>query len=262
VQQSHRSDPRILNRRTLQNDHRFLAKLLRPGLAVLDVGCGTGAITAGIAEAVGPEGLVIGVDRDEANLDVARSEHPAAPNLWFELADATSMTFQDRFDIVTAARTLQWISEPALAISRMKAALRPSGMLVVLDYNLAANEWEPDPPVEFRDFYAAFLAWRKANLWDNRMADRLPELFQSAGLVEIESHVQDEIVERGTPHFDQHANLWFWVIENLGERIVEVGFLDRSQLQAAAERYEPWTQTELIKQTLRMRTVVGTKKPV
>lgn len=39
--QSHRSDPRILGRRTLQRDHRHLARLLRPGLAVLDVGCGT-----------------------------------------------------------------------------------------------------------------------------------------------------------------------------------------------------------------------------
>jgi SAM-dependent methyltransferase len=262
VQQSHRSDPRILNRRTLENDHRYLAKLLRPGLSVLDVGCGTGAITAGIAEAIGPHGFVIGIDRDEANLDIGRSEHPAVPNLRFDLADATSMTFQAQFDIVTAARTLQWISEPPLAISRMKAALKPSGLLVALDYNLAANEWEPDPPSTFRDFYAAFLAWRKGNLWDNHMADHLPELFQSAGLLEIESHVQDEFAERGMPHFDQHANLWFWVIENLGERIVEAGFLDRSQLQTAAECYEPWTQTELMRQTLRMRTVVGTKRPV
>lgn len=261
MQQSHRSDPRILNRRTLENDHRYLAKLLRPGLSVLDVGCGTGAITAGIAEAVGPRGFVIGVDRDEANLELARSEHPAVPNLRLEHADATTLTFEAQFDIVTAARTFQWVSDPALAISRMKAALKPSGRLVVLDYNLAANKWEPDPPAEFRDFYAAFLAWQKANLWDNYMADHIPELFQSAGLIEIENHVQDEIAERGCPHFDQHANLWFWVIETIGERIVEAGSLNRSQLQAAAECYEPWTQTELMKQALRMRTVVGTKKP-
>jgi ubiquinone/menaquinone biosynthesis C-methylase UbiE len=217
MQQSHQSDPRILNRRTLRNDHRHLAKLLRPGLSVLDVGCGAGAITAGIAEALGPHGSVIGIDRDEANLELARCEHPAVPNLRLELGDATSMTFQAQFDIVTAARTLQWISEPALAISRMKDALKPSGMLVVLDYNLAANEWEPEPPDAFRDFYAAFLAWRKANLWDNHMADHLPELFRSAGLGDIESHVQDEIAQRGMPHFDQKANLWLWVIENLGE---------------------------------------------
>ena len=259
--QSHRSDPRVLSRRTLQKDHRYLAKLLRPGLFVLDVGCGTGAITAGIAEAVGPQGFVIGVDRDQANLELALREHPSVPNLLFEQGDATSLTFHAEFDVVTAARTLQWISEPGLAILKMKEALKPSGMLVVLDYNLAANEWEPAPPIEFRDFYQAFLAWRKANLWDNEMADHLPGLFQSAGLIEIETHVQDEVAERGSPDFDEHAKLWSWVIENMGEQLTKAGFLNQSQLQAASECYPAWAQTELMKQTLRMRTVVGIKSP-
>ncbi len=171
------------------------------------------------------------------------------------------MTFQAQFDIVTAARTLQWIGEPSLAILKMKAAAKPSGMLVVLDYNLAANEWEPDPPTAFRDFYAAFLAWRKTNLWDNEMADHLPELFQSAGLIQIESHVQDEVAERGSPHFDQHANVWSWVIETLGEQLTKAGFLTDSELRASGQRYQAWAQTELVKQTHKMRTVVGIKSP-
>jgi SAM-dependent methyltransferase len=235
--------------------------MLRPGLSVLDVGCGGGAITAGIAKAVGLQGLVVGVDRDEANLELARREHPAIPNLRLELGDVTSLTFHAQFDIVTAARTLQWISDPGLAILKMKEALKPAGVLVVLDYNLAANEWEPDPPNAFRDFYAAFLAWRKANLWDNEMADRLPGLFRSAGLIEVESYVQDEVAERGSPHFDQQANLWFWVIETMGEQLTQAGFLNELQLREAAECYQPWTQTELVKQTLRMRAVVGVKSP-
>jgi SAM-dependent methyltransferase len=259
--QAHQSDPRILNRRTLQKDHRHLATLLRPGLSVLDVGYGTGAITIGIATAVAPDGLVLGVDRDPDLLETARREHQAVSNLRLDHGDATSLTFHSQFDIVTAARTLQWISEPGLAILRMKEALKPSGMLVVLDYNLAANEWVPDPPAAFRDFYQAFLEWRTANLWDNHMADHLPGLFQDAGLVDIESHVQDEIAERGSPHFEQHATLWYWVIENLGEQLTKAGFLTPSQLREACEQYKAWTQTELVKQTLRMRTVVGIKPP-
>jgi len=71
------------------------------------------------------------------------------PNLRFEYGDVTTLTFGREFDIVTAARTLQWIAEPALAISRMKQASKSSGVLVVLDYNHTRNEWEPDPPGEF-----------------------------------------------------------------------------------------------------------------
>jgi ubiquinone/menaquinone biosynthesis C-methylase UbiE len=74
-EQSHRSDPRVLNRRTLERDHRRLADLLCPGLFVLDVGCGTGAITAGVARRVASEGKVLGVDRDEGLLTQARQDH-------------------------------------------------------------------------------------------------------------------------------------------------------------------------------------------
>ena len=74
-QQSHRSDPRILNRRTLQRDHPYLARVLRTGMDILDVGCGTGAITADIAKAVGPDGMALGIDRDDANLAIAVQQY-------------------------------------------------------------------------------------------------------------------------------------------------------------------------------------------
>jgi SAM-dependent methyltransferase len=255
--QSHRSDPRILGRRTLQRDHRCLAELLRPGFAVLDVGCGTGAITAGVAKAVGPDGHVVGIDRDEVLLEIARTEHGMLPNLQFECGDATTLRFRDQFDIVTAARTLQWIAEPALAISKMKQAAKSAGVLVVLDYTHATNEWEPDPPPEFKRFYSAFLAWRNTNLWDNEMADHLPELFRSAGLVDVKSRVQDEIVERGGPEFDERTTLWSEVIENVGGQLVAAGFCTEFQLEGACGCYDSWVKTELVKQTLAMRAVTG-----
>jgi ubiquinone/menaquinone biosynthesis C-methylase UbiE len=256
--QSHRSDPRILGRRTLQRDHRCLADLLQPGFSVLDVGCGTGAITAGVAKAVGPNGFVVGIDRDEVLLELARTEHGVLPNLQFEYGDATALTFHAEFDIVTAARTLQWIAEPALAISKMKQATKPAGVLVVLDYNHASNEWEPGPPREFKQFYTAFLAWRQANRWDNEIADHLPELFRSAGLIDVKSRVQDEVVERGGAEFAERTSLWSEVIENVGEQLAKAGFCTELELQEAIDCYDLWAETELVKQVLAMRTITGT----
>ena len=54
-------------------------------MAVLDVGAGTGAITAGIARAVGPSGTVLGIDRDETMVRLAREHHAGVANLAFEL---------------------------------------------------------------------------------------------------------------------------------------------------------------------------------
>jgi SAM-dependent methyltransferase len=256
--QSHRSDPHILGCRTLEHDHRRLSGLLRPGLSVLDIGCGTGAITAGIAAAVGPQGYVVGIDRDEVLLGLARTEHGHLRNLKFEHGDATTMTYQSRFDIVTAARTLQWIAEPARAISNMKQAARPGGRLVVLDYNHAQNAWEPTPPSPFGLFYRAFLSWRQANGWDNEMADHLPQLFRATGLAEVEVSIQDEVIERGKPDFAERSRLWSDVIDNVGEQLAMAGYCTSTQLEEARQSYDDWVKTNLVKQTLVMRTVSGT----
>ena len=255
--QSHRSDPRILGRRTLERDHRRLAELLRPGLSVLDVGFGTGAITAGVAKAVGADGRVVGIDRDEVLLELARRENSTLPNLRFEYGDVTTLNVSAEFDIVTAGRTLQWIADPALAILKMRQATKLSGLVVVLDYNHSCNDWEPDPPGEFKVFYSAFLAWRQTNGWDNEMANHLPELFRSAGLTNVSTSIQNEVVERGQPEFVGQAGIWSEVIENVGGQMATGGFITELQLKNARECYTGWAQTTLRMQRLVLAAVTG-----
>jgi SAM-dependent methyltransferase len=255
--QTHRSDPRVLNRRTLERDHRTLAKLLRPGMIVLDVGCGTGAIAVGIAIAVGSEGSVLGIDRDAEQVAAARQEHGGVPNLSFAEGDVLSMSFEGRFDIVTAARTLQWLSQPAEAVLRMKKAAKTGGRVVALDYNHDYNSWEPDPPQAFRRFYQALLDWRSANQWDNRMAEHLPDLFRAAGIVDVQVHIEDEAVQRGDPDFSDAAGIWTHVIETVGPQIVAAGFLGESERREAEEVSRNWVRDTLRRQTLSLSAIEG-----
>jgi SAM-dependent methyltransferase len=252
--QSHHSDPRVLNARTLEMDHHRLAGLLGPGLSVLDVGCGTGAITAGIARAVGASGRAVGIDRDASLLSIANEHYSGIANLTFEYADALAISFERVFDIVTAARTLQWISRPADAIARMCRAGKPGGLIVVLDYNHRNNTWVPQAPPEFRRFYKAFLDWRDANSWDNLMAEHLPDLFRAAGVAGVQVYEDDETVGPG----HAHGNIWTNVIESIGPQLVAAGFLKSTELEQAEERYREWVTTSLQRQTLELRTVVGT----
>ncbi len=226
-------------------------------MSVLDLGCGTGAITAGIASAVGLSGHVLGIDRDSHLLALARQEHGAIRNLSFEQGDALSLSFQARFDIVTAARTLQWISQPDRAIERMKHGAKPGGQIVVLDYNHENNSWEPEPPAEYRRFYRSFLDWRTANGWDNRIADRLPGLFQSTALTNVHVDVDDETVLFGEENFFDAAGIWTEVIRVIGPQLVASGFLGEAERMEAEIGYRDWVRNGLRKQTLQMRTVSG-----
>jgi len=257
TEQQHRSDSRVLDRRTLWADHRCLPALLSPGMAVLDVGCGTGAITRGIAEAVGSSGVVVGVDRDRGLIERAQVHGVSLSNLHFEEADATRLDFDGRFDVVTAARALQWIADVGAALRCMTRAAKAGGLVVVLDYNHALNTWEPAPPPEFSAFYSLFLAWRKANGWDNEIANHCPALFDEAGLGEIRTDVQDETTVKGDGNFDEKTALWIQVIDNLGPTLVGGQVCEAALLEAARRSYEAWRTTALMRQTLSMRTTVG-----
>ena len=253
--QQHQSDPGILDRRTLSRDHPFLAERLAPGLSVLDVGCGTGAITKGIAEAVGPGGTVVGVDRDPAHVERAGVHCAGLPHLRFEVGDATRLAYEAAFDIVTAARALQWIADVGAAIRSMAQAARPGGRLVLLDYNHAHNAWDPAPPAAFAAFYAAFLAWRAANGWDNLVADRLPDLLRDAGLERIHSVDQSVTSVTGEPDFDERTALWIEVIDNLGPTLVAAGACEASLVDAARHAYDAWRRTDLLRHVLSMRAI-------
>jgi SAM-dependent methyltransferase len=255
--QPHQSDPKVLDRRTLQRDHRILAGLLRPGMAVLDVGCGTGAITRGIAEAVGPTGTVVGVDRDRGLIDRARASHSEISNLQFVEGDVTLLDFDARFDIVAAARTLQWIADVPAALRSMARAATPEGMLVVLDYNHALHEWHPAPPPLFTAFYARFLGWRETNGWDNEIANRCPALLETLGCRDVRTLDQDQTIVRGAPGFEEMTELWIAVIDHLGTTVMEAGECDASLLRAAREEYDTWRLTQLEKHTLSMRASLG-----
>ena len=224
---------------------------------MLDIGCGIGAITSGIAVAVGLEGRVVGVDRDAGHLNVARGEYSRLSNLTFETGDATSLDYRGEFDIVTAARTLQWIAQPQRAIQGMRQAARAGGVLVVLDYNHTKNQWEPEPPREFLHFYRAFLAWREANGWDNEMAEHLPGMFIEAGLTGVESHPQDEVAERGDADFEGRSAIWGEVIDNVGEQVAGAGFCTPAEVALARNVYREWACTDLLRQTLTLSAVTG-----
>jgi ubiquinone/menaquinone biosynthesis C-methylase UbiE len=113
-----------------------------PHRAVLDVGCGCGALTLGVASIAD---AAVGIDISVPLTDVAsaRARTAGAANVEFVVADAQTYAFvPGTFDVVVSQFGLMFFDDPLGAFSNVRRALVPGGRLVFVSWQgLPANEW-------------------------------------------------------------------------------------------------------------------------
>src|SRR5580700_7863777 len=102
--------------RTAENSAAYLLPHLAKDAKVLDVGCGPGTITAGLADRV-PQGHVTGIDAAREIVEQAREAAGGRENLDFAAGDVYALDYPDAsFDVVHAHQVLQHLSDPVLAL--------------------------------------------------------------------------------------------------------------------------------------------------
>lgn len=118
--------------------HAFLEWLdARPGLRWLDVGCGTGALSHGILDRKGPEGL-LGVDRSSGYIRHARGGASALAR--FVVGDAQALPVAaGQFDIAVSSLVLNFVPQPDRMIQEMVRAVQPSGQIALYVWDYAGK---------------------------------------------------------------------------------------------------------------------------
>lgn len=128
----------IIGGRTASVHAAFFLPYLKPGMKLLDVGCGPGTITLGLAEAIAP-GEAFGIDMAESQVEIARSnaQQLGLTNTTFDVANVYDLPFEnDIYDAAFIHAAIEHISEPMRGLKEISRVLKPGGVI-----GLRSGDW-------------------------------------------------------------------------------------------------------------------------
>ncbi len=109
---------------------------LKPGMDVIDVACGTGAVTRAIVEILGGQGRVVGVDPSEGMLTEARKNVMAD----FRVGRAEELPVEsEAFDFLAMGYALRHVEDLGIAFREYRRVLKPGGRLLILEISRPAS---------------------------------------------------------------------------------------------------------------------------
>ena len=226
--------------RTAAKEGAFFLPYLRPGMRVLDLGCGPGSITLGLAEKVAP-GEVIGVDLQPSQVAQAQALSAArgVMNTRFEVADVYRLSFPDgSFDAVFAHVVMMHLREPVRALAEMRRVLRLDGIVGVRDCDWGGRIHAPMTPL-LEQWYALTVRIRQRNGGDPFMARHHRQLLLDAGFARAEASVS--VWTAGTPDQTRQCAAFLKAsLQGLAPTALAEGWIDQTTVEAVGAEIEAW----------------------
>jgi ubiquinone/menaquinone biosynthesis C-methylase UbiE len=229
---------------------------LRKGMAVADFGCGVGVVTCMLGEMVGPSGSVTGIDVHGPQLTEAAAwcGNQGVSNASFINADACNTGLpRASFDLVYCRFLLLHLPDPMACLREMRAVLRPGGIIVVEDGDLASAE--SIPPTAIDAFAECFCRFGPIRGLDYSLARNLYHMVIDAGFTDVDVDIHQPAITRG-------ENRYFlkWSLEEAGPAFVDAGVITRERLDhTLVEMQEAIEDPDVLILAPRMSLVSGRK---
>ena len=234
----------LLERRSAQSSAAHLLPHLRPGMRLLDFGCGPGTISVGLAEAVQP-GVLHGMDMEASQIEIARAAALAGghDNMELRTGDVTDMPFDDGFfDVAHCNAVLMHVPDTQAVLAEVKRVLKPGGLLACRELIKSSCFFEPgvDDLNSGWDTFGDLLA---ANGGHPQMGRQLKRVFQEAGFADIEVGAEFESFASAedVAFFHRFALEWFCSEETV-EAAVHLGVADRQQFDGYRRALGRWKE--------------------
>ena len=229
--------------RTAENSVGYLLPLLKPGMRLLDVGCGPGTITMDLAELVGRDGRVTALERTDDALALARAEagRRAVTNVDFVVGDVQDLDLADgSFDVVHAHQVLQHVDDPVRGLREMGRVCRPGGTVAARESDYGAFTWVPRVP-ELDRWLELYRQVARSNEAEPDAGRRLLSWARAAGLVDVTAGSSTWCFSTPTDRA-WWGGLWADRIvgSDLARQAVDRGLATAAELAAIGDGWRVW----------------------
>lgn len=173
---------------------------LRPGIRIVDVGCGTGDFTRHLVSLVPGKCEAIGIDQRGVSLRSAEAETRKAglsDRIFYKKGDASQVPLDDNYaDLVCCRTLLIHLEDPARAVREMIRVAKPGGMVAAIEHGHLNSFYDPEER-EFTELvhesdHAMLSGVQKLEGKDYGIGEKLPSMFLNAGLTEVKAELQGE----------------------------------------------------------------------
>ncbi len=173
---------------------------IRAQRKIVDIGCGTGDFTRYLARLSDGKSKIIGIDSSQKSLGAGDSETRKAGLsriISYEPGDAYKIPLEDGYADLTCCRTLlMHLQDPLKAVKEMARITKTGGSVVAVEGGKMAAFYDPDDEDYTRLAQKAYDAWvngiRKLEGKEFKIGEKLPGIFQKAGLSHIRAEVQTD----------------------------------------------------------------------
>jgi ubiquinone/menaquinone biosynthesis C-methylase UbiE len=175
----------------------LLATGLRPGARALDAGCGPGGISQTMAQIVGPQGHVTGLDLSEVRLSEAARRCAHLPQVQFVRGDIRHSGLPDAsFDYTWSQYVLEYLSDRDAGLAELIRVTRPGGRVVVSEIDgQGLNNWPM--PERLAEGARCFQRGLESQGFDLFVGRKLFQSFRRAGLRDVRVHLAPQYVIAG-----------------------------------------------------------------
>ena len=234
------------SRRGAADSAAYLLAHLNAGMDLLDVGCGPASITADLAERVTP-GRVVALDAASGALEAARAtlrDRGLSEQVEVTCGDVMALPFEDAsFDVVHAHQVLQHLADPVGALAEMRRVTRPGGMVAVHDAVYSAMTWFPEP-AGMEQWRSVYMSTARANGGEPDAGSRLLSWAREAGFTDASASASTWCYATPADRAWQSQTWAQRCLTSFGPQAVELGLADGADLEAMAQAWRQWGDSE------------------